>query len=331
MALGVPGVRVGTWTAASGRSGCTVVLPPEGTLGAVAVRGSAPGTREAAALGPAGKVTVCHGVVLAGGSAYGLAAADGVMRWLEAAGVGYPVAVARVPIVGAAIVLDGAVADPASRPDADAGWSACEAASEADPPEGSVGVGAGCTVAKVAGLGHAWTGGQGIAVRQAAGVTVGAIVANNGVGEVIADDGRWIARARVPDDAPRFPTHGGDLLGGPGADGLDPVGPTGNTVIGCIVTDARLDKRGAHRVADLGHSGVARAMRPAHTESDGDALFCLATGQVAASVDLVAHLAAEAVAEAVRRGPSAAVGRPRSELLPALPGLADRAGGSPGD
>lgn len=342
MALGIPGVRIGTWTAASGRSGCTVVLPPEGTLGAVAVRGAAPGTREAAALGPAGKVTVCHGVVLAGGSAFGLASADGVVRWLEAAGIGYPVAVARVPIVGAAIVLDGAVADPASRPDADAGWAACEAATDADPAEGSVGVGAGCTVAKVAGLEHAWTSGQGLAVRRAAGVTVGAIVANNGVGEVIGDDGGWVARARVPDDAPRFPTHGGDLLGGPGARGLDPaegaegadgargargggdvVGPTGNTVIGCIVTDARLDKGGAHRVADLGHSGIARAMRPAHTDSDGDALFCLATGQVSASVDLVAHLAAEAVAEAVRRGPLAAVGSAAAGPLPALPGLAD--------
>jgi L-aminopeptidase/D-esterase-like protein len=126
MALGVDGVRIGTWTAPSGSSGCTVVLPPPGTVGALAVRGSAPGTREAAALAAAGKVTVCHGVVLAGGSAFGLAAADGVVRWLEAAGVGYPIGdpndpFARVPIVGAAIVLDAAVRDPSSRPDADAG------------------------------------------------------------------------------------------------------------------------------------------------------------------------------------------------------------------
>jgi L-aminopeptidase/D-esterase-like protein len=118
MALGVDGVRIGTWTAPGGTSGCTVVLPPPGTVGAIAVRGTAPGTREAAALAAGGKVMVCHGVVLAGGSAYGLAAADGVMRHLEAAGVGYPVATAIVPIVGAAIVLDAAVADPASRPGA---------------------------------------------------------------------------------------------------------------------------------------------------------------------------------------------------------------------
>lgn len=305
MALGVEGVRVGTWTASSGVSGCTVVLPPEGSIGAIAVRGSAPGTREAAALGAAGKVTVCHGVVLAGGSAFGLAAADGVVSRLEDDGIGYEVVGAHVPIVGAAIVLDAAVLDRAARPDAAAGAAAYDAAVEADPAEGSVGVGAGCTVAKVAGLEHAWRGGQGVAVRRAGGVTVGALVANNAVGEVVGDDGRWIARARIPDDGPRYPVADPAGLGTPAAEG----GPTGNTVIGVVVTDARLDKRGVHRVADLGHSGIARAVRPAHTEADGDALFCLATGRVDAPLDLVAHLAAEVVAEATRRGPLAATGR----------------------
>jgi L-aminopeptidase/D-esterase-like protein len=328
MALGVAGVRVGTWTSADGMSGCTVVLPPDGTLGAVAVRGAAPGTREAAALGAMGKLTVCHGVVLSGGSAYGLSTADGVVRWLEAQGTGYPVVDAVVPIVGGAIVLDESVRHPASRPTAEAGFAACEAASEQDPAEGPVGVGAGCTVAKVAGLEHAWRSGQGIAVRHAAGVTVGVVVANNAVGEVMDEDGTWVVRARVPDDAPRYPTSGEERPGAPGAGGPigpdgapgdlhAPGGPTGNTVIGCIVTDARLSKRDAVRVADLAHGGVARAVRPAHTEADGDALFCLATGQVETHVDLVAYLAVEAVAEAVRRGPRAAVGRGP------LPGLAD--------
>jgi L-aminopeptidase/D-esterase-like protein len=319
VALGVEGVRVGTWTAPSGSSGCTVVLPPAGTLGAIAVRGSAPGTREAAALGVHGKLTVCHAVVLAGGSAFGLAAADGVVRWLEAAGVGYPVGEALVPIVGAAIVLDRAVGDPASRPDADAGAAACAAATLDDPPEGGVGVGAGCTVAKVGGLDRAWRGGQGIAVRRAAGVTVGVLVANNAVGEVTDDAGGWVARARIDDDVPRYPVADGALARSAGPGG----GPTGNTVIGVVVTDAKLDKRAAYRVADLAHSGLARTLRPAHTEADGDALFCLATGQVEADLDLVAHLAAEAVAEAAQRGPLAAVGRD------GLPGLADgrRSGG----
>jgi L-aminopeptidase/D-esterase-like protein len=315
MALGVAGVRVGTWTAPSGRSGCTVVLPPADSVGAIAVRGSAPGTREAAALGAAGKVTVCHGVVLAGGSAYGLSAADGVVRHLEERGIGYPVGTAVVPIVGAAIVLDAAVADRTSRPGPEAGEAACEAATEDDPPEGSHGVGAGCSVAKVGGLEHGWRGGQGIAVRTGGGVTVGAIVANNAVGELVADDGTWLARARVPGDAPRFPLDPEALVG---------ANARSNTVIGCIVTDARLSKRDVHRVADLGHSGVARALRPAHTELDGDALFCLATGTAQGSVDLVAHLAAEAVADAVRRGPLAAVGRD------GLPGLADGPAEGPG-
>jgi L-aminopeptidase/D-esterase-like protein len=313
MALGLAGVRVGTWTAPSGVSGCTVVLPPPDSVGAIAVRGTAPGTREAAALAPAGKVTVCHGVVLAGGSAYGLAAADGAVRYLEEQGIGYAIGAAVVPIVGAAIVLDAAVAEPGSRPTADAGFAACAAATDDDPLEGGVGVGAGCTVAKVAGFEHAWRGGQGVAIRRAGGVTVGAIVANNAVGEVIDEDGRWVARARVADDAPRYPVDPTTLRGQAAGEG----GPSANTAIGCIVTDARLSKRDVHRVADLGHSGIARALRPAHTEHDGDALFALATGQVAADVDLVAHLAAEAVAEAVRRGPRHARGRD------GLPGLAD--------
>jgi L-aminopeptidase/D-esterase-like protein len=315
MALGVEGVRIGTWTAPGAVSGCTVVLPPPGTVGAMAVRGSAPGTREAAALGAMGKVQVCHGVLLSGGSAYGLSAADGVVRWLEARGLGYPVGDAVVPIVAAAIVLDGAVAHPASRPGERAGWQACEAATEDDPAEGRVGVGAGCTVAKVAGLQHAWRSGQGIAIRRAGGVTVGALVANNAVGEVMGDDGAWLVRARVPDTAERFPL-------------IDPFaaaepGPTSNTVIGCIVTDAALSKRDAYRVADLGHSGIARALRPAHTEADGDALCCLATGRVPASVDLVAHLAAESVAEATRRGPLLSTGAPAVPTGQQLPGLAD--------
>jgi L-aminopeptidase/D-esterase-like protein len=324
MALGVEGLRIGTWTAPSGMSGCTVLLPPPETVGALAVRGAAPGTREAAALGPTGKVSHCHAVVLSGGSAFGLATADGVVRWCEEQGIGHPVATARVPIVGAAIVLDASVADPPSRPTASAGHAACEAAVDADPAEGGVGVGAGCTIAKVGGLEHAWRGGQGIAVRRAAGVTVGAVVANNAVGELRADDGTWLARARIEDEAPRYPLHGGALLEGPhaaqegtGASGEDDAGPTTNTVIGAVVTDAVLSRREAHRVADLAHSGVARAVWPAHTDADGDALFCLATGRVAATVDLVAHLAAEAVAEAVRRGPSAALGRE------GLPGLGD--------
>lgn len=325
MALGLDDVRVGVWTAPSGLSGCTVVLPPEGTVGAVAVRGSSPGTREAISLGPSGKVTVCHGVVLSGGSAYGLAAADGVMRWLEAAGVGYPTQSALVPIVGAAIVLDQGVGDPSSRPGADAGWAACESADAGAVAEGSVGAGAGATVAKVGGIEHCWRGGQGVSIRRVGEVVVGVVVINNAVGEVVGEDGRPVAATRAPAGTPRFPEgsalqsggDGGGDGGGREEAGGDDGGPTQNTVIGCIVTNATLGKLDTHRVADLGHSGIARAVRPAHTSFDGDALFCLATGRVVATVDLVASMAADAVADACRNGPLAAHGHHD------VPGLAD--------
>lgn len=313
MALGVEGVRVGTWTAQGAVSGCTVVLPPSGTVGAIAVRGAAPGTREAAALSPRGGVDVCHAVVLAGGSAYGLAAADGVMLRLEKDGVGYPVLGAVVPIVGAAIVLDAAVIEPSARPSAVSGAAAYDAATVDDPAEGRVGAGAGCTVAKVAGLEHAWRSGQGLAIATSGSVTVGALIVNNALGEIVDTDGSWLARARVSDGAARFPFA--EQLGDDG-----PATPRSNTVIGAVVTNARLTKAAAHRVADLAHSGVARSVRPAHTQHDGDALFALATGAVDAgphAIDLVAALAADAVAEASRRAVRMATG---DDLLP---GLAD--------
>ena len=325
MALGIEGLRVGTWTSDDAPTGCTVLLAPDGTLGAMAVRGSSPGTREAASLGISGKLTVCHAVVLSGGSAYGLATADGVMRWCEERGIGYPTRVAVVPIVGAAIVLDQGVADRDHRPDAHAGYAACEAATDDDPSEGAVGAGRGTTVAKVAGLEHCWRGGQGIAVRRHGDLVVGALVVNNAVGEVRGDDGAWLARARVADDEERFPYttrwfEPDEAVGE--AEGGDthprPAGPTDNTVIGCVVTNARLDKREAYRVADLAHTGVARAVWPAHTEFDGDALFCLATQRVDAPLDLVATLAADAVAEATRRGPL------HAHTHAGIPGLADR-------
>lgn len=345
MALGIDDLRVGVWSSPDGPTGCTVILPPEGSLGAVAVRGAAPGTREAVALGPAGKLTVCHAVVLSGGSAYGLATADGVVRWLEEQGIGYRIPIAIVPIVGAAIVLDQGVAIPHARPDAAAGRAACEAATVDEPEEGSVGAGTGCTVAKVAGLEHAWRGGQGTSIQRSGDVVVGAIVVNNAVGEVVDEDGNWVARSRADEGAARYP-HAWDALSshsqdevpggtqadvdaGPGSDPADAGapgggGPTQNTVIGCVVTNAQLTKTEAHRVADLAHSGVARAIRPAHTSLDGDAMFCLATHRVRTHVDLVAAMAADAVAEAARRGVSAA--RTRD----GVPGLADRAVGQEG-
>lgn len=301
MALGINGIRVGCWTDEQHHTGCTVVLPPTGSQGVIAVRGGGPGTREAAALGPNGNVTECHAVVLSGGSAFGLATADGVVRWCAAQGIGYQTPVARVPIVGAAIVFD--LRDPdAPRPDASAGWSACEVAVDADPPQGSVGVGTGCTVGKTAGLQWGSKGGQGCAVVSAGGVTVGALLAVNALGDVLDERTDVLAGCRAPAGSPRFPAT-------PRAEVLGTAAPE-HTVIGCLVTDARLSKPVAARAADLAHTGVARAVDPVHTTADGDALFLLSTQQVETSVDLVADLAARAVSSAIRSAVRHATGMP---------------------
>lgn len=309
MALGVPGVRVGVWTDEEHHTGCTVVLPPTGSLGAAAVRGGGPGTREVPALSHTGNVRECHAIVLSGGSAFGLSTADGVVRWCERHGIGYDKTVARIPIVGAAIVFDLRV-QGAPRPGPDAGWAACEAASEADPPMGSIGVGAGCTAGKTAGLEWGVKGGQGWAVAEGGGITVGALVAVNPLGDVLDEQGAILAGSRAPAEAPRFP-----LL----TSFTPPVAES--TVIGCLVTNARLSKPDAVRAADLAHSGIARAVSPAHTTYDGDALFLLCTQEREATVDLVAHLGAEAVAAAIRAGVRHAEGMPG---FPADPRAAQR-------
>lgn len=309
MALGIDGVRVGCWTDTANHTGTTVVLPPAGALGAAAVRGGAPGTREIAALGANGTIEVCHAVVLSGGSAFGLATTDGAMAWCESHGIGHDKAVARIPIVGAAILFD--LREPGTaRPGRDAGWAACEAAHYGDPPMGSIGVGTGCSVGKTAGLAHASKGGQGWAVATGGGVTVGALVAANPVGDVLDEHGAVLAGSRAPRDRPRFPRArppmSEPVTGDAPVEPSDPIGPTSPgppdaTVLGCLATDARLSKPEAVRAADLAHTGVARAVTPAHTSLDGDALFLLCTQRTPADTDLVADLGAQAVAAAIRQ------------------------------
>ena len=311
MALGVESVRVGMWTDQEHYTGCTAILPPAGAVGGIAVRGGAPGTREAAVLGPGTPSEACHAVVLCGSSLFGLRVADGAVDWCETHGIGLELAVGRFPIVGAAVVLD--IRGPDMRRiDRESGWAACEAATTDEPTSGSVGVGAGCTVGKEAGLEWASKGGQGSAVHRSGDVTVGALVAVNALGSVLGEDGRVIAGCRASDDHPRYPFAPLSILRAGGTEGASTAdeGSVSNTVIGCVVTNARLRKPQVCRVADLGHTGIARAVSPAHTSLDGDALFALATGEVDASVDLVAELAARAVADAVREGVRHARGMP---------------------
>ncbi|MEA3214695.1 MAG: hypothetical protein QOJ19_851 [Acidimicrobiia bacterium] len=340
MALGVDGVRVGCWTHPEGHTGVTVVLPPPGTVGGAAVRGGAPGSREIPALSPTGSVQECHAVVLCGGSAFGLAAADGVMAWCEQQGIGLALPTVTVPIVGAGVCFDIREAGR-PRPGRDAGWAACEAAGPEDPPQGSVGVGAGLTAGKLAGRQWATKGGQGWALATGRGITVGALMAVNPVGEVVDVDGEVLAGTRAPADAPRLPEatideiqawgeaqpdDAGAHLSATGAAGNgtppDPdvaghAAGVANTVIGCVVTDAKISKFAACRAADLAHTGIARAVIPAHTSADGDMLFVLATGQgPEVSVDLVAELAARAVADAIRAAVRHATGIPGAPADP---------------
>lgn len=285
------GVTVGHWTDRAGRTGCTVVLAPDGAVAGVDVRGAAPGTRETDALRPGTLVERAHAVLLTGGSAYGLAAATGVMRYLEERGAGHPVGPVRVPIVAAAVLFDLLTGDPAARPDEAAGYAACQAAS-ADPQMGAVGAGTGATVAKTGG-GPRRPGGLGIAAARAGGATVTAIMAANGVGGIWDDDRhQWVAP-----------------LAGPGLVGLL---PGANTTIGAVVTDALLTREQAARLATVAHDGIARAVRPAHTAYDGDTMFALATGAVPAAeapAGLVEAVAAGLVARAIAAAVRAAAAR----------------------
>ncbi|MEC8922422.1 MAG: P1 family peptidase [Actinomycetota bacterium] len=294
MALGIEEVMVGCWTDEQHATGITVVLPPKGSLGAIAVRGGAPGTREAAALGPNGSGVECHAVALCGNSVFGLAAAEGVVQWCTENSRGLELASAIVPVVGAAVVFDISGPDD-PRPGPEAGRTACEAATTTDPESGPVGVGRGCTVGKAAGRSHASQGGQGIAVARSNDLVVGAIVAVNAFGDVIDADGTVLVGSSAGSDTPRYPFVSLDEVAA-----WDSGEERANTTIGCLVTNATLTKPEACRVADLAHTGIARAIDPPHTSVDGDALFLLATQNVAATVDLVAHLASTAVAAAIR-------------------------------
>ena len=261
------------------------MLPPAGTIGSVDVRGGAPGTRETDLLRPGMLVEEVHAVLLTGGSAFGLAAADGVVRWLEERGVGFDAGVARVPIVPAAVLFDLEVGDASARPTVDAGYAACQAASD-QVEEGAVGAGTGATVAKLFGQERAVAGGIGSAAIEEQGVTVGAIAAVNAFGEIVDDDGEIIAGAAPGDDAEE----------------AQPPWPARNTTIAVVATDARLDKERAHLLAVAAHRGLARAVKPAHTMWDGDTVFTLATGMVDAAQPLLERMAEEALARAIRRG-----------------------------
>ena len=303
----VAGIKIGHFTDARRPTGCTVILCEDGATGGVDVRGSAPGTRETDLLDPKNLVQQVHAVVLSGGSAFGLETATGVVRWLEERGIGYDVGVAKVPIVPPAILFDLTVCDAKIRPDAEAGYKACKAATTNPPAEGNVGAGAGATVGKMFGGKRAMKGGIGTASIKLPGLTVGAIVAVNAVGDVIdPTTGKLIAGARTPDGKKLQGTMAGILRG----EALPPMLGGTNTTIGLVATDAKLDKAQAQKVAEMAQDGLARTINPAHTMFDGDTIFAVATGKTIstnpANVTLIGALAAEAMSQAIVRAIRAA-------------------------
>lgn len=296
---GIEALFVGHAQHTTAQTGCTVVLYPNGATVGVDVRGAAPGTRETDLCRPGTLVEQAQAVLLSGGSAFGLAAADGVVRWLWERGHGFSTAVVPVPIVPAAVLFD-LQPDAVAWPDATIGYAACEAAMHDAPHWGMVGAGTGATVGKVLGPQAASPGGVGMAaLRLGDGTIVAAVVAVNAVGHVVDPaSGNIVAGPRLPDGG--FGDAEALLLGAALPPGEPQAGA--NTTIGCVVTNARLDKAGCCRVASMAHDGLARVIRPVHTQYDGDTLFTLAAPPAdapPADITMIGVAAAQVAAEAV--------------------------------
>ena len=306
--IDVQGLQVGHDQMPGRLTGCSVVLAPQGAVCAVDVRGAAPGTRETDLLDPSNLVERVHAVLLCGGSAFGLDAAGGVMRWLEEKDIGFQTGFGRVPIVPAAVLFDlpavRAGDDPRVRPNADCGWRACQAASHEAPAAGNVGAGSGAAVGKLFGLDRAMKGGIGHASVQVGPWVVAAMIACNAIGDVVDPaNGRVLAGARTADGQNLLDTQAALLAG---QNTLRPM-PGTNTTIGVVATNATLSKAQAQRLAVSAHDGLARSIRPVHTSLDGDTLFAMATCAVDTPPDLMllttlaAHATALATVDAMLR------------------------------
>jgi L-aminopeptidase/D-esterase-like protein len=270
------GFRFGHWTDAKARTGCSVVIPPPGTTGGVDVRGGGTGTREIELLGPLANAEGPTAVLLTGGSAFGLAAADGVSRWLEQHGFGRPTPTGHVPLVSAAVIYDLAEGDPGARPGPDQGYAACETAREGVPERGPLGGGAGAMVGKALGHERAARAGFGYAAAQVPeGPTVAAVAVCNAAGDVIGAEGEVLGGPRRDDGTlARSTVLMAGMSGPPYA-----VRPGASTTLVCVCTDAPLDKRGCGIVARMATAGVARAVDPVFSPVDGDVIFVLASGE----------------------------------------------------
>ena len=303
----VPGIEIGHAQDDAALTGCTVILCRKGAVAGVDVRGGAPGTRETDLLAPLNLVQKVHAVLLAGGSAFGLDAAGGVMKYLEEQKIGFNTGIAKVPIVPAAILFDLNLGDKRIRPDAEMGYKACLAASKAAPAEGNAGAGTGASVGKMFGAALAMKSGIGsVSLDVGGGIVIGAIVAVNAWGDVI-EDGKIIAGLRSGKVGPlrvggkNYFADTQEMMKKPVGRGILGFASRANTVIGVVVTNARLTKTEATKVAQMAHDGVARSIRPAHTMLDGDTMFALSTGNKKSDTTPIGAFAAEAVSQAIVR------------------------------
>ena len=294
----IKGIKVGHAQDVNGATGCTVILCEQGAWAGVDVRGGAPASRETELLKPVNLVEQIHGVMLSGGSAYGLDAASGAMAYLEEKGVGFDVGVGVVPIVCGASLFDLVVGDPKCRPDKVMGYEACKNADGSDVAEGNVGAGTGASVGKLHGMDHMMKSGLGIYALQVGDLQVAALVAVNALGDVVdVDTGKIIAGLLKEDHTGLTSTVAAMYEQLSRKDNFF----SGNTTLGCIVTNAKLTKNQANKIASIAHNGYARAIQPVHTMADGDTIFVLATGEVEALPDAVGALATEVMARAINR------------------------------
>jgi L-aminopeptidase/D-esterase-like protein len=309
----IAGIRVGHASDFEGITGCTVILCEGGAVAGVDIRGSASGTQEISTLAPDHVTERIDALVFAGGSAYGLEASSGVRYWLESKGIGFQTSVARVPIVPSAILYDLAIGKANARPTRDMGMQAAMAATNGPVQEGNIGAGTGATVGKVGGMRQAMKGGIGSATVEIKGALVSALAAANGFGDVFDPRAaRILAGARRSPDSRDFLDTADALKKG----ALYSFARGGsNTTLVCVATNARLNKVQAAKVAQLAQAGLTRAVWPAHTQFDGDVIFCLSLGNAQADVNSVGVAAAEAVCEAILRAVRAA------ETLGGVPGL----------
>lgn len=302
----VPGIKVGHAQDMQSLTGCTVILCEKGAVGGVDQRGGAPGTRETDVLRPMHLVNRVHAIVLAGGSAYGLDASSGVMRYLEEKGIGFNTGPAKVPIVSSAILYDLAIGDAKIRPDAQMGYEACQNASTSNHQQGNVGAGTGATVGKIFGTQNSMKSGIGTAsIQISKDVFVGAIIAVNAFGDILDLNGKILAGALPFSKGPiklgeqvQFANTLETMKTFAGQKILE-FASKQNTVIGVVATNAILTKEEANKVAQMAHNGLAMTIKPAHTMLDGDTLFCMATRQKRVDVNIVGAFAAEATALAI--------------------------------